>query len=102
MPLRQTWHGSPFLFCWVEPSNHSSLHSYPSTTHAKPPDPNNRPHTQFYSWYFHALPALAFHALPPPLAPLPLLGIEYAFNVFPATAASSWVLQVCRFQGWLE
>ena len=51
---------------------------------------------QFYSWYFHTLPLLLWHCtdLPVPLKLVILGGIEYAFNVYPATAKSSTVLQV--------
>jgi len=55
-------------------------------------------HYQFYSWYFHALPLLAWQTpLPVPLRLAVMAGIEYAFNVYPSTNASSAVLQVCHF-----
>lgn len=54
-------------------------------------------HYQFYTWYFHALPLLLWHApLPTPLRLALWLGIEASFNVFPATAASSALLQLCH------
>ena len=56
-------------------------------------------HYQFYSWYFHTLPLLAWMADDMPMAMrVVLIGmIEYAFNVFPATAFSSYVLQSAHF-----
>ena len=53
-------------------------------------------HYQFYVWYFHMLPYLLWHAtrLPVRLKLLLLLDIELAFNVFPATAWSSAMLQL--------
>ena len=56
-------------------------------------------HYQFYAWYFHTLPLLLWAAAP--LAPTPLrlalLGaVEWAFNVFPATPASSAALTLCH------
>ena len=54
-------------------------------------------HYQFYTWYFHAIPALLWHArLPTPLRLVLWLGIETAFNVYPATWASSTMLQLCH------
>ena len=54
-------------------------------------------HYQFYTWYFHAIPALLWHArLPTPLRLMLWLGIEAAFNVYPATWASSSLLQLCH------
>ncbi len=65
-------------------------------------------HYQFYSWYFHSLPLLCFVCVPPgPKRWFPVLQvlrslvftgivmlmIEYAFNVYPATALSSATLQ---------
>lgn len=60
-------------------------------------------HYQFYSWYFHCLPILAFGAtnLPSVVNVGILIGVEIAFNVFPATPWSSAILQVsceCRLQ----
>lgn len=51
---------------------------------------------QFYSWYYHTLPHLVWLAAPLPLpAKLGVLGaVEWAFNVYPATPASSATLQV--------
>ena len=63
-------------------------------------------HYQFYSWYFHSLPML--HAITTDLSSsrpmmayislsasiVSILGVEYAFNVFPATSMSSIILQV--------
>lgn len=55
-------------------------------------------HYQFYVWYFHSVPMLLWAApLPTPVRLLLWLGIELAFNVFPATAASSALLQVCHW-----
>ncbi|CAM9484450.1 unnamed protein product, partial [Heterosigma akashiwo] len=52
-------------------------------------------HYQFYCWYFHALPLLAWHGrLPLVLKLAAVASVEWAFNVFPATPASSLVLQV--------
>lgn len=56
-------------------------------------------HYQFYSWYFHSLPFLLWLGcpnLPEGLKLLSWLGIEFAFQVFPATNASSLVLQCCH------
>ena len=52
-------------------------------------------HYQFYSWYFQAVPFLLWYNASFPLVMrLVLVGmLEYAFNVFPATALSSSVLQ---------
>eukprot|EP00299_Pterocystis_sp_00344_P009611 c4099_g1_i1.p1 GENE.c4099_g1_i1~~c4099_g1_i1.p1 ORF type:complete len:276 (-),score=44.75 c4099_g1_i1:78-905(-) len=51
-------------------------------------------HYQFYSWYFHTLPFLLWHSgLPRPIALACFVGIEWAFNVFPATPSSSLILQ---------
>jgi len=50
-------------------------------------------HYQFYAWYFHTLPALLWAARLSTAARIALLaGIEWSFNVFPATALSSAVL----------
>jgi len=53
-------------------------------------------HYQFYVWYFHTLPYLLWHAtrLPVRLKLLLLVDIELAFNVYPATAWSSLMLQI--------
>jgi alpha-1,3-mannosyltransferase len=63
-------------------------------------------HYQFYSWYFFTIPALcAFAAFPRPrflklelpfIEALILIAIEIAFNVYPATAVSSLVLQMAH------
>lgn len=54
-------------------------------------------HYQFYSWYFHSLGFLLWRAnLPLMLKPFILLGIEAAFNVYPATAFSSLTLHICH------
>ena len=64
-------------------------------------------HYQFYCWYFYSLPLLHFLAMKSPttttsivftiinflLSLLAILGIEYAFNVYPATESSSMILQ---------
>ncbi|KNC54668.1 glycosyltransferase family 58 protein [Thecamonas trahens ATCC 50062] len=50
-------------------------------------------HYQFYSWYFHTLPFLLWATPLPLVARLAIFAaIEYAFNVFPATTASSGIL----------
>lgn len=65
-------------------------------------------HYQFYCWYFYSLPILLWVAtkrFPSPDTTtmtcfylttniLALIGIEYAFNIFPATEKSSMVLQL--------
>jgi alpha-1,3-mannosyltransferase len=49
---------------------------------------------QFYCWYFHSLPLLLWNArLPTVVRVVIFAAIEYAFNVYPATALSSLVLQ---------
>ena len=56
-------------------------------------------HYQFYSWYFHTLPLMAWMVDDMPMVMrVVLVGmIEYAFNVFPATPFSSYVLQSAHF-----
>ncbi|KAF8559838.1 mannosyltransferase [Imleria badia] len=50
-------------------------------------------HYQFYSWYFQHLPFLAQRTKYPPLLQLVIIiGIEYAWNVFPSTSLSSGIL----------
>ncbi|KAJ7285958.1 glycosyltransferase family 58 protein [Mycena rebaudengoi] len=50
-------------------------------------------HYQFYSWYAQQLPFLAWRTRYPTLVKIALLvGIEYSWNVFPATPFSSTVL----------
>ena len=55
-------------------------------------------HYQFYCWYFHTLPCLLWHAdskILPVFVKLALfVCIEVCFNVYPATAWSSALLQV--------
>lgn len=52
---------------------------------------------QFYSWYFHTLPFLLWQTnLPVAVRLAVLCGVEFGFNVFPATPISSAVLQVSR------
>ena len=54
-------------------------------------------HYQFYSWYFHSLPYLLWRTkLPTAFRISVLIGAEVAFNVFPATPASSLMLQVAH------
>jgi alpha-1,3-mannosyltransferase len=54
-------------------------------------------HYQFYVWYWHTLPYLLWHAdLPAPAKLAILPAIELAFNVFPATAWSSALLQAAH------
>lgn len=54
-------------------------------------------HYQFYSWYFHTLPLLLWKTGYPITFRIALfIGIEYAFNVFPSTAESSGLLQLCH------
>lgn len=54
-------------------------------------------HYQFYCWYFFTLPFLLFQSYLHEVFSIVVLGgFEYAFNVFPATALSSSVLQVCH------
>eukprot|EP00243_Klebsormidium_subtile_P006219 TRINITY_DN259_c0_g1_i2.p1 TRINITY_DN259_c0_g1~~TRINITY_DN259_c0_g1_i2.p1 ORF type:complete len:228 (-),score=26.17 TRINITY_DN259_c0_g1_i2:192-875(-) len=50
-------------------------------------------HYQFYSWYFHMLPYLLWRCSFPIIARLILwAGIEYCWNVYPSTPASSALL----------
>ena len=66
-------------------------------------------HYQFYCWYFHSVPMLLWMTSLGPnsstktvnnvvfalvLNMLAVAGIEYAFNVFPATKLSSAMLQI--------
>jgi alpha-1,3-mannosyltransferase len=54
-------------------------------------------HYQFYVWYWHMLPYLLWHINLPVIVRLVLLAmIEYSFNVFPATYASSFTLQTAH------
>ncbi|CAM9158415.1 unnamed protein product [Ectocarpus sp. 13 AM-2016] len=54
-------------------------------------------HYQFYSWYYHTLPFLLWQTgIPVALRLVVLCGVEFGFNVFPATTLSSGVLQVCH------
>ena len=54
-------------------------------------------HYQFYSWYWHSLPLLLWHASIPTVLRLSILVvIEVAFNVFPATSISSAMLQTAH------
>jgi len=54
-------------------------------------------HYQFYSWYFHALPLLLWLTkMPMMLRVIIVFMVEFAFNVFPATALSSAVIQLAH------
>jgi len=54
-------------------------------------------HYQFYCWYAHQIPFLAWRTKYPVPARLGLLlGIEYAWNVFPSTPMSSGILLACN------
>jgi ALG3 protein len=55
-------------------------------------------HYQFYSWYFFTLPFLLWRSrLNGLFQLLALVAIEYCWNVFPATPASSMLLQTVHF-----
>jgi len=55
-------------------------------------------HYQFYSWYFHTIPFLLWStSMPLFLRLIVFFGIEYAYNVYPATSFSSSTLQLCHF-----
>merc|ERR1719296_170481 len=60
-------------------------------------------HYQFYAWYFHSLPFLLWissksASLLVIVRNIIVIGcIEYSFNVFPATYASSLILQFCHW-----
>jgi len=50
-------------------------------------------HYQFYAWYFHMLPFLLYRSRAWPLAcVIVIIGIEWCWNVFPSTEASSALL----------
>mmetsp|Transcript_27524 Transcript_27524/g.31823 ORF Transcript_27524/g.31823 Transcript_27524/m.31823 type:complete len:112 (-) Transcript_27524:61-396(-) len=58
-------------------------------------------HYQFYSWYFHTIPYLllidgSHNFVLGAMRILILAGIEYAYNIFPATPLSSAILQICH------
>lgn len=57
-------------------------------------------HYQFYVWYVHSIPYLAFNGALgkrwPVLGLVLVLAIEVCFNVYPATPASSCLLQICN------
>ncbi|KJA27515.1 hypothetical protein HYPSUDRAFT_131393 [Hypholoma sublateritium FD-334 SS-4] len=54
-------------------------------------------HYQFYSWYAQQIPFLAWRTRFPVLLKLTLIvGIEYAWNVFPSTPLSSGILLTCN------
>lgn len=65
-------------------------------------------HYQFYSWYFHSLPMMHWIAtnlnassskvthLSLIISIISIFGVEYAFNVYPATETSSILLQFCH------
>jgi len=55
-------------------------------------------HYQFYTWYYHTIPLLAYSYGAGILETLSLtLCIEFCFNVYPATPATSLLLQMCHF-----
>jgi alpha-1,3-mannosyltransferase len=54
-------------------------------------------HYQFYLWYFHTLPLLAFTStLPPILGCAILAAVEVAFNVYPPRGAAALTLCACH------
>ncbi|TFK27356.1 dolichyl-P-Man:Man(5)GlcNAc(2)-PP-dolichyl mannosyltransferase [Coprinopsis marcescibilis] len=54
-------------------------------------------HYQFYSWYAQSIPFLAWRTkYPLPLRIALLVGIEYAWNVYPSTKFSSGILLVAN------
>ncbi|KAF8162883.1 glycosyltransferase family 58 protein [Crassisporium funariophilum] len=54
-------------------------------------------HYQFYSWYAQQTPFLAWRTrYPLPIKLALIVGIEYAWNVFPSTPVSSGVLLACN------
>lgn len=54
-------------------------------------------HYQFYVWYFHTLPLLLYSTrLHAALRVAVLLAIEYCWNVYPSTPASSLLLHACH------
>ncbi|KAA0185565.1 hypothetical protein HAZT_HAZT007113 [Hyalella azteca] len=54
-------------------------------------------HYQFYVWYYHSLPYLAWSTTLPTTYKLLLLGLlELAWNTFPATSWSSGLLHLCH------
>lgn len=54
-------------------------------------------HYQFYCWYFHTIPYLVYKSSLHGVVAIAVMGgIEYAFNVYPATTISSAVLQMCH------
>lgn len=55
-------------------------------------------HYQFYVWYYHSLPYLAWSTPLPTVYKLLVLGVlELAWNTFPATWWSSALLHLCHF-----
>ena len=52
-------------------------------------------HYQFYCWYFYSLPMLAIKSTSSiTKSVVVMFGIEWAFNIFPATESSSTILQL--------
>jgi alpha-1,3-mannosyltransferase len=52
-------------------------------------------HYQFYCWYFHSIPLVLWQSkLPGAVSLLVMALVEIAFNVYPATAWSSSMLQI--------